>query len=1586
MLLSWLRRPKPSSGRIAPEAEWLEPRLLYSADLAVGLLPAAVTADNGEIRTLTQTGEYATTVAPTQAQAIAQAYAVTALNFERNDGQETGTAEFVARGSGYAIGLAAGNVEIALTGASTTVGLQLVDANPGIAAQGEGLLQARSNYLVGNDRSQWRTDIPNYAAVRYDGVWDGIDVRYYGNQRQLEYDFIVAAGADAAQIQLRFHGADASLDADGNLVLKMADGRELRFAAPISYQEGPAGREAVRSSYDIHADGSVGFQLGDHDHGRALVIDPVLNYATYFGGSGTDVATDAAVDALGNVYITGYTTSTNGILNVPILGDILGSILGGTKQDVFVAKFNADLSQLLFLSRVGGGDDDQGLSITVNAANEAIVTGVTKSADFTITAGANDTTRGGTQDAFLFKLKNDFSDLWFSTFVGDGTGNDIAHAVALDSAGNIYIAGAATAVSGSGTDAWLAKYSGSGAFLAQLKYGGTGANEYATDLALDSADNIYIVGNTDSAGLAMPNGLVPLRPGKKDAFLLRYDSSFILGYGTYVGGDEDDSAAALAVDDNGRAYVVGQTNHSDSSSFQTTAGALRTVGDAKQTGYLMVFDTYQAGAGSLVYSTLATGSKKDDGATGVALAGNRVVVVSQSDSDNSPVTTDAAQSSNSGKALYIAVIAPQGRGLLDLQYGTYYGSNVMPGFVTVAPLTQRLYVAASTNTSGLAKPGAADTSANGGTDSLVVELTLNFAPVLTGANALPAVVEDQANAGALVSSLIAGKVTDADANALRGIAVTSADNANGVWQYALDGTTWVAVGSPSIGSALLLPADGLTRVRFVPAPNLSGTADLVFRAWDRTSGSIGGNASTLVNGLGSAFSSAQATSTVAFISINDAPVLTGGTVADLNTREGTTSLGLAGINYAPGDADESGQVLTYTVTEVPVASVGRITLAAGATVAAGSSYTLAELQGMKFVAATGVTFGTGLFSFNVVDNGGTANGGINTLAQSLTITVTNEAPVLTGPITFTSMLEDGSSGAGTLVSDLIAGRVADAGGLLGIAVTDQSSPSGSSWEYTRNGGLSWLAMNSSLAESRATLLAADGLTRIRYVPAANWSGTGTLTFRAWDQSGGTAGSTQADVRVNGGSTPFSGTSSLASISVLPVNDQPVRNGTSLAARNFFENSSNSLGLGSLAYDQGGGPDEDPQVLTYTITDLDGVAAIGKVTLSNGTAVVAGSSYTLAQLQGLRFVVAPGVITGSGTFTFDVRDNGGTANGGNDTLSESLKINVFNRAPTLNGANPMPTIAEDPAVNNGIRVADLVAGQISDPNGGYGIAVVAAAHPNGSWQYSRDDGATWNAFGAIPAGDAILFAADSLNRVRFAPAPDWNGTATGLSFRAWDQSGGTAGLTSATIGTLDNSSPYSSTTAAASVTITPVDDPTTVIADTKTVAEDNPASGNVLANDTDIDTVLAVASYRVAGNATVFPAGQGAVIAGTGNFTLAANGNYNFTPLPNWNGAVPVVSYTTNSGVIGTLSITVTSVNDLPVATPASVSGLEDAAFITITLAGSDVDGSIASFTLQNLPANGQLYRDPALTTAAVASTAYATGVFYFRPNANFNGT
>jgi large repetitive protein len=225
MIRHWLRRKRPARARrAAPHAEWLEPRLLYSADAPSLLLAVTATAtDAAETRVLDTSFEYSAQAAATPTAAeVRSAYALTPLQFEADAGQLGEGVDFAAAGIGYAVRLGGGQAELLLDGAGQSVRLELVGADSGTAV-GEDLLATRSNYLLGQDASQWVTAIANYGSVLYRGVYDGVDVRYYGNQSQLEYDFLLAPGADASQLQLRFHGSDSvSRDANGDLVLRVA--------------------------------------------------------------------------------------------------------------------------------------------------------------------------------------------------------------------------------------------------------------------------------------------------------------------------------------------------------------------------------------------------------------------------------------------------------------------------------------------------------------------------------------------------------------------------------------------------------------------------------------------------------------------------------------------------------------------------------------------------------------------------------------------------------------------------------------------------------------------------------------------------------------------------------------------------------------------------------------------------------------------------------------------------------------------------------------------------------------------------------------------------------------------------------------------------------------------------------------------------------------------------------------------------------------------------------------------------------------------------------------------------------------------
>src|SRR5438034_955650 len=252
--------------------------------------------------------------------------------------------------------------------------MKLVGANPKPQLTGEEELPGKVNYFIGNDPKKWRTNISTYAKVKYREVYPGIDLVHYGNQRQLEYDFVVAPGADPKAIRLGFEGAETmEIDARGDLLLHTPEG-DVRQHKPVIYQEFDGTRTQVSGGYSLSRRNQVSFELGKYDPGRPLIIDPTLSYSTYLGGNGDDTPYGIAVDPAGNVYISGYTSSTN----FPT-ASAFQATYGGGLYDAFVTKLNATGSAIVYSTFLGGHGDDRGSRITVDSAGNAYVTGQTAS-------------------------------------------------------------------------------------------------------------------------------------------------------------------------------------------------------------------------------------------------------------------------------------------------------------------------------------------------------------------------------------------------------------------------------------------------------------------------------------------------------------------------------------------------------------------------------------------------------------------------------------------------------------------------------------------------------------------------------------------------------------------------------------------------------------------------------------------------------------------------------------------------------------------------------------------------------------------------------------------------------------------------------------------------------------------------------------------------------------------------------------------------------------------------------------------------------------------------------------------------------
>src|SRR5688572_14539311 len=296
---------------------------------------------------------------------VRETYGRLPLAFEQNRGQADEGTNFRARGAGYTLSLSATEATFLLARGSdeplpTVLRINLVGANPGAAVEGLNELEGKVNYLIGNDPAQWRTNIPTFSRVRYGEVYPGIDVVYYGNQRRLEYDFVVAPGRNPNTIALEFAGARRMEveAATGDLLLGIGE-KTIRQQKPIVYQEVNGARREIESRYAIRSDGRVGFEVDDYDRSATLVIDPVLVYSTYLGGSGQDSGSDIAVDSAGNAYVAGFTRSTD----FPTV-NALQAVPGGD-LDVFVTKLNPSGTAAIYSTYLVVSGGDGGLSMAI---------------------------------------------------------------------------------------------------------------------------------------------------------------------------------------------------------------------------------------------------------------------------------------------------------------------------------------------------------------------------------------------------------------------------------------------------------------------------------------------------------------------------------------------------------------------------------------------------------------------------------------------------------------------------------------------------------------------------------------------------------------------------------------------------------------------------------------------------------------------------------------------------------------------------------------------------------------------------------------------------------------------------------------------------------------------------------------------------------------------------------------------------------------------------------------------------------------------------------------------------------------------
>ncbi len=627
------------------------------------------------------------------------------LNFELNQGQSHKRVKFLARSEGYVLFLTATEAVMALDNPAahrkgkedlgareekprpprSIARMKLEGANPAPLIEGLDQLTTTSNYFAGADPTAWRTNIPNYARVRYSQVYPGIDMVYYGDARRLEYDFIIAPGSDPETIEIAF-GQDFEIDRMGDLVLHTKQG-DVRQRKPTAYQEVNGIKEEVPVNYVVKSGQSIGFQPGAYDPALPLIVDPVLIYSTYLGGSGFDQGYAIAVDSLGNSYVTGQTAA----IDFPTTPGAFQTEYGG--GDAFIAKLNPSGSALVYSTYLAGAG---GNGIAVDPGGNAYVTGDAGPLNFPTTAGVFQTAPMG-YDAFITKLNPSGSALVYSARFG-GNFDDFSRGIALDANGNAYITGWTVCratictfptvnafqpgFAGGNNDAFVTKIDSSGSSLVYSTYLGggkiiNGADDWGEAIAVDNSGSAYVTGYTYSPDFPVTSGAFDTARAGLDAFVTKFTpDGAALVYSTFLGGAGREQGQGIAVDINGNAYVTGITESFDSpftsayEGFPVTAGAFQTKGS-----YDAFVTKLNAKGSALVYSTYLGGTAGVDRGWAIALddAGN-ACITGDTASTNFPIG-NAIQFAYGGGSTdaFVTKLNAAGSGLV---YSTFLGGNL----------------------------------------------------------------------------------------------------------------------------------------------------------------------------------------------------------------------------------------------------------------------------------------------------------------------------------------------------------------------------------------------------------------------------------------------------------------------------------------------------------------------------------------------------------------------------------------------------------------------------------------------------------------------------------------------------------------------------------------------------------------------------------------------------------------------------------------------------------------------------------------------------------------------------------------------
>lgn len=540
------------------------------------------------------------------------------------------------------------------------------------------------NYFIGNDPTRWKTSVPSFDSVVYRDIYPGIDMKYYGSSDGVEYTFVLSAGADPSAIRLQYEGIESlSVGNNGELVAKTAWG-EMIEKPPVIYQEVNGSEIEVAGSFEIIGGNTFGFVVEDYDKESELIIDPVLTFSTYFGGSGTQYGQDITYDQAGNIVVVGHTYSTDFPVENAYQPEKAGA--AGT-FDLFISKLNPVTSELVYSTYFGGTDEDKCRCVVLDAADDIYVAAQTQSGNLPTVNAYQSTLQGGFNDVYLFKLNSEGNSIIYATYLG-GAQNEQIMGLAVDAYGCAYICGVTESLNdfdiqnafqtipgGGEFDGFVTKFSAAGNALVYSTFLGGDTKDEPKDIAVNSAGEAYVVGDTYSENFPDHNTLYPCQinsEGPIDAFITKFSTAGnTVEFSTFFGGTEDEWIEGVALDESSNVYLVGCVESVDFPTLNPIQDELTPGGFL---GGADMFVSILSGEGdALLYSTYL-GGDNEDFAIDIGLGPDGAIYVNGNTySTDFPVANYLDEALGGELDIVAARIAPDGSALV---YSTYLGGSL----------------------------------------------------------------------------------------------------------------------------------------------------------------------------------------------------------------------------------------------------------------------------------------------------------------------------------------------------------------------------------------------------------------------------------------------------------------------------------------------------------------------------------------------------------------------------------------------------------------------------------------------------------------------------------------------------------------------------------------------------------------------------------------------------------------------------------------------------------------------------------------------------------------------------------------------